>query len=304
MATLGKPLKGHGAVPEAATVEAAKVATAAKNTLLKGKLQAAGDSDNAHRLSEQMKKILVERYRAEDAISQQHRVQVESSWTRILRMAKTESLRNDVELLAAQHERDCIHRDATLKMLFDDLLAAEEQYRVALHSHLRQMNRLIELQDARITDLEAAFSAELAAVQAGFREELDGLVARHSVDRRELRVLIATVTEAEEAKAAEARQAHEASREEIRNKSIDRIQDLSRTLDDRIMELEAAFESAHVSYLHATDAKTEAFKALVGDSQRAERRIGRRAEAVDRAKAALGALKNKIAANAREYEEK
>ena len=304
MATLGKPLKGHGAAPEAATVEASKIATAAKNTLLKGKLQAAGESDNAHRLSEQMKKILVERYRAEDAISQQHRVQVESSWTRILRMAKTEGLRNDVEMLAAQHERDCIHRDATLKMLFDDLLAAEEQYRVALHSHLRQVNRLIELQDSRITDLEAAFTAELGAVTAGFREELDGLVAQHNLDRRELRVLIATVTETEEAKAAEERQTHEGLCEGIRNKSIERIQELSRMLDDRIMELEAAFEGAHVTYLHATDAKTEAFKSLVGDSQKAERRIHRREEAVDRAKAALGALKNKIAANAREYDEK
>ncbi len=182
-------------------------------------------------------------------------------------MAKTEALRNDVELLAAQHERDCAHRDATLKMMFDDLLSAEEQYRVALHSHLRQLDRLIEMEDARITDLEAAFTSELGAVSTGFHTELEAISSRHNVDRRELRMLIATVAEAEEAKAAEARQAHETQREMLRNRAIDRIQDLSRTLDDRIMELEAAFEGAHVTYLHATDAKTEAFKVLVGDSQ-------------------------------------
>jgi hypothetical protein len=125
---------------------------------------------------------------------------------RILRMAKTESLRNELELLAAQHERDCGHRDATLKMMFDDLLAAEEQYRVALHSHLRGMDRLIELEDARIMDLEAAFTTELGAATAAFNAELEAISSRHAVDRRELRMLIATITEAEEAKAAEARQ--------------------------------------------------------------------------------------------------
>lgn len=57
------------------------------------------------------------------------------------------------------------------------------------------------------------------------------------MERRELRSLIATITEAEEQKAAEAEHAHVTAREELRNRATDRIQELSRTLDDRIMEL-------------------------------------------------------------------
>lgn len=94
------------------------------------------------------------------------------------------------------------------------------------------------------------------------------------------------------------------SREEARNRATERIQELSRGLDDRIMELEAAFEAAHVAYLRTTDAKTEAFKSLVSESAHAEKRIQRRGEAVERARAALAALRSKMAANAREYEEK
>jgi hypothetical protein len=60
---------------------------------------------------------------------------------------------------------------------------------------------------------------------------------QHVVERRELRSLIATITEAEEQKAAEAEHAHVTAREELRNRATDRIQELSRTLDDRIMEL-------------------------------------------------------------------
>jgi hypothetical protein len=127
---------------------------------------------------------------------------------------------------------------------------------------------------------------------------------QHLIERRELRSLIASITEQEEAKAAEAEHVHVTAREEIRNRSTDRIQELSRTLDDRIMELEAAFEQAHVNYLHATDAKTEAFKGLVAENTKAEKRIQRRAEAVERAKAALVSLRNKMLANARDYDEK
>lgn len=130
------------------------------------------------------------------------------------------------------------------------------------------------------------------------------LASQHVIERRELRSLIATITEAEEAKAAEAEHSHVTAREEIRNRSTDRIQELSRTLDDRIMELESAFEQAHVNYLHATDAKTASFKSLVEDNSMAEKSITQRAERVERAKAALVSLRNKMAANAREYEEK
>lgn len=294
MATLGKTLKGSSGIKS----------KAAKTTMLKGKLRAMEEADMARRVAEQGKRIILERLRAEEENSKLHRAKIEAAWMHILRMATVGSLRADVEVLAAQHERDCAHRDASLRMLFDDLMAAEEQYRVALHNHLRQMDRLVELQDARITDLERAFDDELRALTNEFDAEMRELTAQHIAERRELRTLIATITEAEEAKAAEAKHEHETAREEIRNRSIDRIQELSRTLDDRIMELEAAFEQAHVNYLHATDAKTESFKLLVAETGKAEKRIERRAEVVERAKAALVSLRNKMAANAREFEEK
>ncbi|RYG51556.1 hypothetical protein EON67_03140 [archaeon] len=87
-----------------------------------------------------------ERFRVEVENAKSHRAKVEAAWMHLLRMATVSSLRADVETLAAQHERDCAYRDATLRMMFDDLMAAEEQYRVALFSHLQQMDRLIELQ--------------------------------------------------------------------------------------------------------------------------------------------------------------
>lgn len=141
-------------------------------------------------------------------------------------------------------------------------------------------------------------------MHADFAAERASLTDSHTVERRALRSLIATMTEAEEAKAAEAEHTHVSSREEARNRATERIQELSRGLDDRIMELEAAFEAAHVAYLRTTDAKTEAFKGLVSESAHAEKRIQRRGEAVERARAALAALRSKMSANAREYEEK
>lgn len=87
-----------------------------------------------------------ERFKAEEEASKTQAAALQHSWLHILRAAKTAALRSDVELLAAQHERDCAHRDASLRSMFDDLMAAEEQYRVALFNHMRQMDRLIELQ--------------------------------------------------------------------------------------------------------------------------------------------------------------
>lgn len=90
-----------------------------------------------------------ERFKAEDEWSKQQRVALQNVWLHLLRSHKASELRGDVELLSAQHERDSLQRDNAITAVFDDLMAAEEQYRVALFNHMRQMDRLIELQVRR-----------------------------------------------------------------------------------------------------------------------------------------------------------
>lgn len=196
---------------------------------------------------------------------------VKNGWLKIMRLAAVDSLRRDVEVISQNHERDVDRRDALLQMLDRDIDEAEEQFQMALREHLRNMDKLISLQDTRLATLESKFEDDLAILHNEFKTERERITARHGDDRKQLLNLLEAVAQQEAYKAAEAKQEFEQTREEVRNKHIEEINVLSATLDQHIDELERHFESAHLNYLQNTDKRTEEFKKLTkGDSVREE----------------------------------
>ncbi|CAE7777328.1 DRC2 [Symbiodinium sp. KB8] len=131
-----------------------------------------------------------------------NKAKVENAWLRIMRMAKVETLRREIEIISQNHERDVDRRDALLQMLDRDLEEAEDQFQHALHDHLLNLDRLIELQDSRLSDLEKAFQRDLQIIKQEFESERQYIEKQHEATVRELHHLIETVTEQENEKSA------------------------------------------------------------------------------------------------------
>jgi hypothetical protein len=105
-------------------------------------------------------------------MSRANRLKVQNAWLKIMRLAKVrlashaalvvlihtscvfvwqvDSLRKDVEIASQSHERDVDRKDAVLQMMDRDLDEAEDQYQLAMRQHLRNIDRLVELQVSRI----------------------------------------------------------------------------------------------------------------------------------------------------------
>ena len=60
-----------------------------------------------------------------------------------MRIAKTESLKKDIEIISQNHERDVDRKDAILQMIDRDLEEAEDQYQMSLRSNLMNIDQLI-----------------------------------------------------------------------------------------------------------------------------------------------------------------
>lgn len=82
----------------------------------------------------------------EKKMSKWNLAKIQNTWRKIMRLAKVESLRKDIEIVSQNHERDVDRKDAIIQMLDRDVEEAEEQYQIALRQHLRNMDRLIDLQ--------------------------------------------------------------------------------------------------------------------------------------------------------------
>ncbi|CAN0367954.1 unnamed protein product, partial [Scytosiphon promiscuus] len=61
------------------------------------------------------------RIEQEEKNSKMNRLKIQNQWRKIMRLAKVESLRKDIEILSQNHERDVDRKDAIIQMLDRDL---------------------------------------------------------------------------------------------------------------------------------------------------------------------------------------
>ena len=63
-------------------------------------------------------------------------------WRNIMRESKAKELKKDIEILSQTFERVVDRKESVIKSLVKDLLESEEQYFMALRSHLQNIDEL------------------------------------------------------------------------------------------------------------------------------------------------------------------
>lgn len=227
-----------------------------------------------------------------------------NQWRKVMRLAKAESLKKDIEILSQNHERDVDRKDAILQMIDRDLEEAEDQYQMTLRSHLVNMDTLIQLHDSRLYALERGFEHELRSVQAGFQREKEHILEKFNSEKKDLTALIECIDKDESEREAEAKHAFETLREELRNRNLEDINMLRISLDAQIEELEQHFETAHLNYLQQTAQRTHEFKALTQTDQILTRDIESRTKKIDNLQNTIKQWRAKIRQLSRETEER
>uniref|UniRef100_K3X0D8 Dynein regulatory complex subunit 2 n=1 Tax=Globisporangium ultimum (strain ATCC 200006 / CBS 805.95 / DAOM BR144) TaxID=431595 RepID=K3X0D8_GLOUD len=261
-------------------------------------------NDYMKKLTVSKKALLKEFMDKEEKISHMNKLKIQNHWRKIMRLVKVEALRKEVEIRSQNHERDVDRKDAIIQMLDRDLEEAEEQFQMALRSHLLNVDQLIDLQDERLLVLEKEFEHDLRHLEQEFTVEKDKIVVQHSMEKNELLRIMHAVEQQEKEREAEARQEHEQLREEIRNKNLEDINVLRITLDSNIEELEQHFETAHLNYLQNTDQRTQDFKYLTAKDQDLSRDIELKIRKIERLQSSIAHWRTKITQNVKECTER
>eukprot|EP00775_Hariotina_reticulata_P008068 gene8068-8263_t len=231
-------------------------------------------------------------------------IKIHNQWRKIMRLAKIEELRTQVEILSQTHEREVDRKDAQLQLLDHDLEEAEEQHQAALRAHLIVIDRLLDLQAARLAGLEAQYNSDLRDLQKELTTERTELIERANAQKKELQE-IAEAMKAEFADAeSDARQEFESAREEVRNRNSEEYNVLKIQLEGIIDELERHFEQAHKAYLEGTEHRTSSFKNLTQNDAAAAHVIEQRMKKLMKLQEHLQHWRTKIATNSREWEER
>ena len=135
--------------------------------------------------------------------------------------AKAEELRRDIQVLSQTFERVIDRKDAIIKSLAKDIEEAEEQYQIALRSHLQNIDSLIDFQAKRICSLEEEFKNELQVLEKEFEMERQLMLCRHDQEMRELSDITLAMEIRFNERESEALQEFQSLMDEIKNKVRD-----------------------------------------------------------------------------------
>ncbi len=84
-----------------------------------------------------------------------------------------------------------------------DLEEAEDQYQMALRTHLENVDDLIQLNDSRLYSLEKSFQQELKIMQSDFLAEKESMLTKFSKEKKELVAVIDAIEHEENEKDGE-----------------------------------------------------------------------------------------------------
>ena len=110
---------------------------------------------------------LKSRQEREERYTVVNQVKIHNQWRKVMRLAKVDELRREVQIISQNHEREVDRKDSIIQMLDRDLEDAEEQYQMAHRAHLMVMDSLLDLQHNRLRALECELDIQVCTHQNG-----------------------------------------------------------------------------------------------------------------------------------------
>lgn len=225
-------------------------------------------------------------------------------WRNIMREAKSKELKKDIEILSQTFERVVDRKESVIKSLAKDLAEAEEQYAMALRSHLQNVDNLIDLQRQRTEKLSVEYESELEVLKQEFDTERALIIDKQQTEMQDLTDIMFAMDQNCNERENEAKSDFQSMRDEIKNKNLEEKHALRVQLETAVENLWTQFQQALKNYNETTEEKKNAFEALKSKDEKSAKQIEVQMRKLQRISDNIAQLKSRMSANQKECEER
>jgi len=196
----------------------------------------------------------------EERMSKWSEREIQMRWLDWLRSQKYKELSSEIEIMAQAHDKALDRKNAVLEMLMYDLAEAEEQYRLALRTHLNNMDALIELQSRRMGDLQSEFEKHLSELRHELELERAEIVSKHEREKQDLKAILENMRIEAEKMDNNMQVNFATQKEETSEKSSDELHMLTTALEHEIKDLQKEIHNKNEEYQNKAGEKMKNFQ--------------------------------------------
>lgn len=198
---------------------------------------------------------------------------LQNQWRVIMREAKSQELKKDIEILSQTFERVIDRKEAIIKSLVKDIEEAEEQYQMALRSHLQNVDGLIDLQQRRLQDSQDEYDQEQEILKDEFDTERMKIVNQQRREMHDVQDIMFAMEEEWNELENDAKQDFQSLRDEIKNKNLEEKHALRIQLEGTVEDLWRQFQQALKNYNETTEERKLAFENLKAKDEKSSYEI-------------------------------
>ncbi|XP_065055423.1 dynein regulatory complex subunit 2-like [Rhopilema esculentum] len=272
--------------------------------ILQMEKKALAEEEMKRKKEDMLTQFLKDKLAKEEKSSKFNISKLQHQWRVIMREAKAHDLKKDIEILSQTFERIVDRKDAILKSLVKDSDEAEEQYQIALRSHIQNIDQLIDFQEKRLVTLETEFENELEHIKNEFDTEREKILKQHKAETDEIMDIMFAMEHEFEERENDAKQEFQSLRDEIKNKNLEEKHALRIQLEGQVEELWKQFQAALKNYNETTEERKVAFENLKIKDEKSAKEIELQMRKLHRIQEKISQIRSKMSQNAKECEER
>ncbi|XP_007910251.2 dynein regulatory complex subunit 2 [Callorhinchus milii] len=225
-------------------------------------------------------------------------------WRAVMRRSKASELQKDIAILSQTFERVADRKNSIIRALIKDLAESEEQYAAHLRNHAQNVDRMINMQWERLQVLDDEFTSEVDTLKKEFESEGHEFSDLQETEMTNLEDITYAMDQMFGEIANEARQEFNSTKDDLKNRSLEEKHSLRVQLEGEVEDLWQQFQYVMKLYNEATEEQKSAFELLKERDEKSAKEIERQMKKLQRIQDTITLLRIKLAANARECQEK
>jgi len=248
--------------------------------------------------------FLKDKLEKEEKYSRLNNRKLIEKWRTIMRQTKSAELKREIQILSQTFERIMDRKDAVIQQFAKDLEESEEQNRIATRAHQRNLQKLIELQNSCVNDLQGRFNFQLEEERAKFKKDWEAFEKKKSNNVNDFDTVMAAMEQTNINMTNDIRQDFQSLRDELKNRTQDDKHALRISLEAAVENLWKQFQTAQKHYNESTHERRKEFEKLQLKDQKSSGEIEQQMKKLAKIQENINSLRQRMAANTKEYEEK
>jgi len=267
--------------------------------------QKAAAEEEAKRAEQEMiLNFLKDKLEKEEKYSRLNNRKLIEKWRTIMRQTKSAELKREIQILSQTFERIMDRKDAVIQQFAKDLEESEEQNRVATRAHQRNVQKLIELQNASVNDLQDRFTYQLDEERAKFKKDWEAFDSKKMLKVHDFDTIMCAMEQTNIDMTNDIRQEFQSIRDELKNRTQDDKHALRISLEAAVENLWKQFQTAQKHYNESTQERRKEFEKLQMKDQKSSFEIEQQMKKLAKIQENINSLRQRMTANTKEYEEK